>query len=210
MTDSERARLFVALELPDRIRKALVAWRDAAVGDTSVWRPVASAALHVTLCFLGDQPVGEIDAIASAFAAPLADAAPTALAAPPAPRLAVDTPLLLPPRRPRVLAVGLADPSGALAALQRRLAQALTEGGWYEPEPRRYLAHVTVARSRSRWGGGRVAASPAAMPAASIPPPPALSFTATAVSLLRSRLGGEGPRYERLAGVSLAPGAAAR
>lgn len=186
---SERARLFVALELPDRVRDALLIWRQSAIGDDQAWRPVAPTALHVTLCFLGDQRVQEIGAIAQACAAGLSDAAPV---------LNLAAPLLLGPGRARVLAIALEDSSHALAVIQRQLAQRLAAGGWYQPESRPFVAHVTVARARR---GSRVPAPPPH------PAPPSVSFDARTISLLRSRLGGQGARYERLAAVNLAPGA---
>jgi RNA 2',3'-cyclic 3'-phosphodiesterase len=219
----ERARLFVALELPDPVRDALLAWRQSAIGDDQAWRPVAPTALHVTLCFLGDQRVEEIGAIAQACKAGLSDreistleaerdiptvaapvlslAAPVlSLAAPvlslAAPVLSLAAPLLLGPRRARVLAIALEDFRQALAVIQRRLAECLAAGGWYQPESRPFLAHVTVARARR---GSRVPAAPA------YPAPPSVSFDATTISLLRSRLGGQGARYERLAAVNLTP-----
>jgi RNA 2',3'-cyclic 3'-phosphodiesterase len=207
----ERARLFVALELPDPVRDALLAWRQSALGDDQAWRPVAPTAMHVTLCFLGDQRVEEIGAIAQACAAGLCDreistleadrdiptaAAPVLSLA--APVLSLAAPLLLGPRRARVLAIAVEDFRQALAVIQRRLAQCLAAGGWYEPESRPFRAHVTVARARR---GSRVPAAPA------YPAPPSVSFEATTISLLRSRLGGQGARYERLAAVNLAPSA---
>ena len=52
---SPRARLFVALDLPERVREGLVAWQREALTDPAL-RPVAAEALHVTLCFLAYQP----------------------------------------------------------------------------------------------------------------------------------------------------------
>ena len=191
----ERARLFVALELPDPVRSALLAWRQSAIGDDPAWRPMAPAALHATLCFLGDQQVEKIGAIARACAAGLSERDFPTL---PAPVLSLTAPRLLGPRRARVLAVTLEDPDQAMAVIQGRLTQSLAAAGWYEPEDRPYLAHVTVARARR---GSRVPAAPA-YPALS-----SLRFEATTISLLRSRLGGQGARYERLAAVDLAPSA---
>src|SRR5437588_446428 len=65
----ERARLFVALELPVAARDILARWRAAALRETPVLRPVPLEHLHVTLCFLGSRPVREIDAIAAACGA---------------------------------------------------------------------------------------------------------------------------------------------
>src|SRR5581483_12164038 len=64
----ERVRLFVALELPSRVRSALAEWRSTAVRSRDDLRLVAPASLHVTLAFLGSRPAGELDAIAAALA----------------------------------------------------------------------------------------------------------------------------------------------
>ena len=53
-----RARLFVALELPEPVRAALADWRDAALARVEGLRPVADESLHATLCFLGGRPEG--------------------------------------------------------------------------------------------------------------------------------------------------------
>ena len=182
-----RARLFVALELPRSAHEAFVRWRGDLDSDAvKGLRPIASDALHVTLCFLGWRAEDEISAIAAACGV---------VASEPAPALSVGASLWLPRRRPRVLAVELSDPSGRLRAMQTALAGALAAGGWYEPESRPYLAHVTVARVKAGAGGLR---------APELPAPPRLEFVASRVVLYRSRLSHAGARYEPLAGVELA------
>ena len=138
----ERARLFVALDLPATVREALAAWRDAALAGDDAWRPTADAALHVTLCFLGWRAPADAGPVAGALERRVAPAAPL--------DLALGTAALLPPRRPRVLAVDLADPGGGLVALQAALAGDLAERELYVPERRPYRPHVTVARVRGR------------------------------------------------------------
>jgi 2'-5' RNA ligase len=99
----------------------------------------------------------------------------------------------LPARRPRVLAVRLEDAGGRLTALQGALSERLHAGGWYEPEQRPYLPHVTVARV-----GGRARVKPAPLPG-----PPPLSFTPEWVTLFRSHLSPKGARYEALSRAAL-------
>jgi 2'-5' RNA ligase len=94
-----------------------------------------------------------------------------------------------------VLAVGIRDPSGGLAAAHERLATALIAGGWYERERRPFLPHVTVARVPR---GVRVGAR-------ELDPPP-VAFTGDAVVLFRSRLGQGGARYEPLGELRLGAG----
>lgn len=180
----ERARLFVALELPQEVREALVLWRERALGRSAELRALSADALHVTLCFLGWRAAGEIDAIAAAC---------RVLAAEPAPRLVLGAARWLPPRRPRVLAIELLDAAGALTRAQALLSETLAAGGWYEPERRPYLAHVTVARLAR---DGRA-------PRRELPPLRSLQFEASRVSLFRSRLLRSGARYEALATLDL-------
>ncbi len=181
---TERARLFVALELPADLRTALIEWRSRSTGEDPALRPVAAESLHVTLCFLGMQPLGEVGDLAAAC---------LAVAGSGAARLALSSALWLPRRSPSVLAVRLDDLDGALERLQRVLSAALELGGWYQPEPRPFLPHVTVARVRR---GGRVARDPPVGV-------PQIGFEGTVVTLYRSHLDGAGARYEPLCRVEL-------
>jgi 2'-5' RNA ligase len=180
----ERARLFVALELPATVREALHGWSSGWAGAARGLRLVRAEDLHVTLCFLGSQEEGQIGPVLSAC---------QAVAGRPAASLRVGEAIWLPPRRPRVLAVGLEDPGGELAAAQATLSEALAAGGWYVPERRSFLVHVTVARV------GRGAALPSELP----PLPSVGTFPGTRVVLYRSRLGRGGARYEPLGAVAL-------
>lgn len=181
---AERVRLFVALELPEEARSLLLRWRSSEPATEGL-RLIGSDALHATLCFLGWRGEDEIDRIGAACA--------SALRGMGGPGLALGRGLWLPPRRPRVLAVELDDSTRALRRLQASLSDALSEGGWYMPEKRPYLAHVTVARvpARARVRTGELA------------PPPRLEFLPPAVTLYRSRLERAGARYEPLVRVGL-------
>jgi RNA 2',3'-cyclic 3'-phosphodiesterase len=182
---SPRLRLFVAADLPAQVRAALATFRDAA--DPATWRPVPDDALHVTLAFLGHLPEETAETAAAVLDG----------AAGPAPRLAVAGPLLLPPRRGRVLCAALSDSDGELAALQARVSDGLEAAGLYTPEKRPFRAHATVARLRS---GAR---SPRALPDGLAPEP--LEFHAEAVTVYRSHLGRGGASYEPLHRVALRP-----
>lgn len=180
----ERARLFVALDLPAKVRGTLRGWASAQVGEMARVRLVEPESLHVTLCFLGSRPRAEVDAITAACGS---------VSELPVAPLALGEALWLPPRRPRVLTVALDDEQGRLTAAQSVLARALQDGGFYEPERRPFLAHVTVARVQ-REGHPRRGELPAPAP---------LRFTGATVTLYQSRLGAGPARYEALASVSL-------
>jgi 2'-5' RNA ligase len=200
---SARVRLFVALELPAAARDALVAW--SARTFPPGLRTVPATDLHVTLCFLGEQPASDAAPIAGAVATAIGGTAPI--------ELALGTTLRLPPRRPRVLAVSVTTPpaaggsggdgddggdDGALGALQSRVAAALIAGGWLVPETRRFLAHVTVARIRGGGSRPKIAGGLACVP-------PEERFAAGEVALIRSHLGAGPVRYERLGVFALSP-----
>jgi 2'-5' RNA ligase len=164
------ARLFVAADLSDEVRAALSAVRVPG-------RPVAAESLHVTLCFLGEVDEREIPALSAAIVPAVGSPGPI--------RVATGDVIWLPPRRPRVCALTLR--SEGLDALQASLASALRAGGWYEPEFRRFRAHVTL--SRLGRGDRRAEVAPPALDPLEIP----------AVTLYRSW---PGSRYEAVASTS--------
>jgi 2'-5' RNA ligase len=180
-----QARLFVALELPTEVRSILESWSREHVGGMARVRLVEPESLHVTLCFLGSRPAAEIDAIAAACGLVVSGLPPAALT--------LGAARWLPPRRPRVLTVTLADAQERLAVVRATLAAALKDGGFYEPETRPFLAHVTVARVAHDGRPGRE----------ELPAPEAVRFTGDTVTLYRSRLGRGPSRYEALSRVTL-------
>jgi 2'-5' RNA ligase len=178
-----RARLFLALDLPEQARERLVEWRGAALGDRRDVRPVAPEALHVTLVFLGWQD--------ESAAPKIAEAAFAALPADPAPVLAPTGVSSVPPRNPRLFALDLDDQGGRATKLQAAASAALEAGGWYRPEKRPFWPHVTLARVKR--GERRVP------PLSDDPPPPPEPFEAAVVTLYRSTLRPQGSLYEPLA-----------
>jgi RNA 2',3'-cyclic 3'-phosphodiesterase len=197
---SPRARLFVALDLPERVREGLVAWQGEALTDPAL-RPVHAEALHVTLCFLAYQAERDIERIADAMCS--VGARPVLV------RLE-EEPVAVPRNRPRLFAVG-AESQGAVA-LQAELSDRLEAEGFYRPEKRPFWSHVTVARikpsvrsasdrrGRRRGRPMRVEAPPGPLPAKLLKP-----FGAVRVTLYRSRLRPSGAEYASLAELDLPP-----
>jgi 2'-5' RNA ligase len=175
-------RLFVAADLPAEARDALATWSQewARAGG---WRAVPPQSLHLTLAFLGEQPEDVVDRIAEA-----ATGAVVGVGVGRVGLLRLGRALLLPPRRPRVSTVELEEAGETLPALQGSVSAALADLGVYEPERRRYLPHVTVARR------ARGEAADPGQPDWDVGP-----FRLEGVSLYRSRLSPDGARYERLA-----------
>jgi 2'-5' RNA ligase len=188
MSRGVTARLFVAVELPLWVREWLSEWArsvaDASPGRRGGMRALPVQSLHLTLCFLGSRPVGEIAALAgavSSYEGPVCE-------------LSLGAPLWLPVRRPRALAVEVHDPEGELACAQSDLSEALVRAG------RRFRPHITLVRIGR--GAHARRGSHGDHPPASLPPLPAtpgLDFAPEAIVLYRSWLGADGASYEALA-----------
>jgi RNA 2',3'-cyclic 3'-phosphodiesterase len=187
---SPRARLFVALDLPEETREGIVAWGEEALADRAL-RPVAPESLHITLAFLGYRPEKEIEAIAAAVGESAA----------PAPWVELRDPEPLPPRgRARLYVLPAISPGAE--ALQAGLERRLVEAGYYEPEKRPFWPHVTVARVRPEARGSR---RPAVVSEPPGPIPEGLTEPRTSVRmrLYRSVLQPSGARYVPFAQVQL-------
>jgi 2'-5' RNA ligase len=205
MSRGATARLFVAVDPPLPVREELTDWaRDVAVAARAAGsargalRLLDAHSLHLTLCFLGSRPVAEIEALATALAPGAEHAC----------QLSVGAPLWLPPRRPHALAVEIHDHDGELARVQAQVSAALAGVSDWQPERRRFRAHITLARlgrggvRPRRSSVDRVGHEDGERP---LPATPRLSFAPEAIVLYRSWLTREGARYEALASSELVP-----
>lgn len=187
---SPRARLFVALDLPEDVRTQIVAWQQAELTDDAL-RVVAPQNLHVTLAFLGYLPEKAIGSVAEVVNA----------TAGPAPRIELaPDPVGKPRGRPRVIALDAR--SEETVALQAGLERELVARRLYEPEKRPFWSHVTVARVRPEKRGSK---RPARIESPPGPLPDALleDFFGVGVTLYRSTLRPQGAEYAPLAQVAL-------
>jgi RNA 2',3'-cyclic 3'-phosphodiesterase len=187
---SPRARLFVALDLPEGVRNGLEAWGREALADPAL-RPVRPENLHITLAFLGYRPEKEIERVAAAVEASVA----------PAPLIELLEPVARPARgRPRLFALPALSPGAE--TLQAGLQEGLVGERLYEPEKRPFWPHVTVARARPEGRGSRrpmpVEESPGPLPATLAKP-----FFGVWMTLYRSELKPSGAHYAPLAQVEL-------
>jgi RNA 2',3'-cyclic 3'-phosphodiesterase len=189
---SPRARLFVALDLPERMLAGIEAWGSRELADPAL-RPVPRRSLHITLAFLGHRPEKEIEGIAAAVAESAA----------PAPRIELLDPVGRPPGRPRLFALPARSPGAE--ELQADLERRLVAGRFHKAEKRPFWPHVTVARVRPEARGSRRPARlehrPSELPAALKRPVFGVRMT-----LYRSELKPSGARYLPLAQVELSAG----
>jgi RNA 2',3'-cyclic 3'-phosphodiesterase len=188
---SPRARLFVAVDLPQDVRAGLVSWQQTALADPAL-RIVAPDALHITLVFLGYQAEKDVKAIAKAafdkdFQAPAVEL--------------VAEPVGIPRgKRPRLIALGAN--SDDTVTLQHRVEERLVEVGFHEPEKRAFWPHLTVARVRPEAPGSR---KPALITTQPHPLPEHMFryFRPTRLVLFKSHLRRSGAEYEAMAELEL-------
>lgn len=187
---SPRARLFVALDLPDSVREGIVVWGRKELADPAL-RPVRPESLHITLAFLGWLAEKEIPRLAEIVEA----------SGGPAPSIRLGDSVQRPQRgRPRLFALPVESPG--TVALQLALQEKLVAARLYEPEKRPFWPHVTVARVRREERGSQrpalVAKPPGALPQVLLQG----SF-AVRLTLYRSELQPRGAQYTPLAQVEL-------
>jgi len=141
-------RTFIAIELTAPILERLGDLQSRMQRDLppKFLRWVRPEGIHLTLTFLGDIPLEQVDPIAEALGEACAGHAPFAVSI-------AGMGCFPNTRRPRVVWIGVEEPSGALARLQREIGEALKPLG-FRPEARGFSPHLTLGRVK---GGGRQA-----------------------------------------------------
>ncbi len=179
-------RLFVACDLPAEVRGRLRSLGESLRTEAPRLRWVRPEGIHLTLRF-----VGEVDEeIRSRLSETLRRAVPGA--APPF-EVAVEGAGYFPDRgRPRVLWVGLREPSGALAGLHARVEEAV-RGAGVAPENRPFRPHLTLARFGDERADPRLLAAVGLLSTARHG-----LFTVEAVHLFQSVLRPSGAAYRLL------------
>ena len=198
-----RARMFVALDLPDQFVDRAVAWQQEAFGARRDLRLIPRYSLHVTLVFLGYQFERDTERIAETSFSEQGEPF----------ELRAQDVVEVPPRRPRLYAVGLEDGGDALVAWQTRLSERLEAAGLYEPEKRPFWPHLTVARfkqterhqagGRARTGGRARGPVDQPEPLPELPEELQEQFRAGRLTLYRSTLKPQGAVYDALARIEL-------
>jgi RNA 2',3'-cyclic 3'-phosphodiesterase len=185
--------MFVALDLPERVRRDIVNWGETELADPAL-RRVPAESLHLTLAFLGNRPPEDVERIEEILEELVEIPIMTELG----------DPVGRPERgRPRLIALpALSTTCYAVERLQAELSELLVMARILEPEKRPFWPHVTVARVRAEGGGSR---RPRRVEVPSGPRPTAGTglFDAVRLSLYRSELQPSGARYVPLAQVEL-------
>lgn len=190
--DAEKkpVRMFVALDLPEMVRKDIAAWGEKELTDPAL-RRVDLESLHVTLAFLGNRSWSDVEPIEGVMDVVADRAMPMKLGG------AVGRPK---GGRPRLIALPVLGEQ--VMWLEDTVGRLLAFYGLYKPEKRPFWPHVTVARVRNEGGGSRQP-RPVEVPSGPSPTKRIGSFDAVRISLYRSELQPRGARYVPLAQAEL-------
>ena len=187
---SQTVRTFIAIEMPPEVRQYLDRCQERLRGAGGKVRWVRTDLIHLTLVFLGEVAVERVEALVAAVVAAVAGFGPLALRAGGAGQF--------PPRgRPRVIWIGIDEPTGALLRLQKAVADA-TAPFAEKVEKRAYRPHLTLGRVRGGSGLDELSAAVADMADHQGPP-----FDAAEVVVMKSVLSREGPIYSPLSCIAL-------
>lgn len=134
-------RAFIAIELPSEILRLMeqvqARLKDAAPSRSVRW--VRVEGVHLTLKFLGQVPTSQVDAITRAMSAAAQSVAPFTVT--------VGGVGCFPSLKlPRVVWIGVSEPTGGLNSLQHAVEAAISPLG-YPPEDRKFQPHLTLGRT---------------------------------------------------------------
>lgn len=184
-------RLFVAVPLPEAVRRAAAALVDALRPELPPARWVAAENLHLTVAFLGDQPDDRLGPLVASLAGGCRGVAPF--------EAALGEAGSFPDRgRARVAWIAFVAPAAALERLERAISGACRAAGAAPAGRTRFHPHVTLARCRGGWG--RTARR---RWATAVPPGLGGAFPVGEATLFESRLAPDGARYRPLARLPL-------
>jgi 2'-5' RNA ligase len=186
-------RMFVAVELDDATRAAVIAEQQRALTQSrarSSLRLVDSLQIHLTLAFLGEVAPPLSDQVVDAMRQPIPGIAPF--------RLAIGGLGMFPPRgAPHVLWLGIATGTREIVALQSVLARRLNALG-VDLEDRPFRPHVTIGRWKHARPSDRISGADADSREA------VAAMTVDRVTLFESRLSSQGASHHPLAQALLA------
>ena len=135
-------RIFCAVELPQSARRLVLAHiarlKEEVPHAKASW--ARDANLHLTLKFLGEIPATSVTDFSNAVSLAVSQVQPFAINL-------EQTGAFPPHGQPRVLWIGINDPSTHLAELHAQLEEEAAEAG-FEKETRAFHPHLTIARLR--------------------------------------------------------------
>jgi 2'-5' RNA ligase len=176
-------RVFCAVELPPEVRERVGVYvaglREKFSHVRASWERAEK--LHLTLKFIGEMRPTSVESLSQAAGRAASSAGPFSIS--------IEGAGAFPPRGPaRVLWLGVADDSGGLASLHKRLEEECHAAG-FPREQRPFSPHLTLARLRTPAGVRPLAEHHKASPFEPAP------FTVSELVVMRSELTPAGSRY---------------
>ena len=192
---NESIRAFIAIELDQAVLRALDKLQAELKQGSSqkAVRWVESSGIHLTLKFLGDVLMAQLDDLKAGLQRACQSFAPFIISC-------AGLGCFPNPSRPRVIWVGVEEPHGVLAELQRAVEREIAPLG-YPTEDRPFSPHLTLGRVRreaSRDDVRRLGELVTSRQVGKL-----AQMEARAVSLIRSDLRPTGAVYTRLVKVNL-------
>ncbi len=143
-------RLFIAVPLPEHIKKKLATLQDRAAhrstGERVSW--VSPEKMHLTLVFLGEKSRGEIEDIKSAMENSVENEGKFKI-------YVSGTGAFPSGKRPRVIWIGCLDSTGTLDRIRRKLVSALAKKTGYKKKKRKFIPHLTLGRIKKFSGSAK-------------------------------------------------------
>lgn len=190
----EQVRCFIAIELPDGVKRGLKELQaQLKSGGQAPVKWADPDNIHLTLKFLGNVAADRMGEITAAMTKAVQGVSPFQLEVK---ELGVFPNL----RRVQVIWVGVSGEVDKLAKLQQRLESNLAGLG-FAPEGRRFTPHLTLARLRDQATPDERAKLGQLIADTSFDA--AQSFPVEAVNLIKSQLTREGPIYTRISSAAL-------
>jgi 2'-5' RNA ligase len=186
-----RWRVFFAVEIPgperERVMRHIARLRDLVPDVAASW--ARDESLHLTLKFIGEVSSSRMNDLSAAASRAVAGITPFPIVLEGAgvfPTVAY----------PRVLWIGVADPTGKLHQLQAQL-ETECEAAGFAKEQRRFHPHLTLARIRKPAGARKLAETHLQSEFS------ATEFLVKRLQLFRSELSPKGSRYTVLSSITL-------
>lgn len=190
----EYIRSFIAIEIPEEVKKALAKLEDTLKGEGGIYvKWVEPCSIHITLKFLGNVASGKIPQIVQALSSIIQSIPPFSLE--------LGEKGVFPNiQQTQVIWVGVKGETDKLQTLQKGIEKALIPFG-FPAESRPFVPHLTIGRLREKTPSQERRRLGQIFMATSLEKTP--PFLVKDIVLMKSQLTPEGPIYTPLASLSL-------
>ena len=137
----EHLRTFISIPLPDKISRTVISSFKQLPIELDKLRIVEEMNLHITLKFIGDTRLDDLQKIISSLENAVSDT--------PSFDIQLIKGVCLPPHKPHALACAIQNNS-KLTDLHKAIESELSSAGLTQPDRKKYNPHITVARVKKQ------------------------------------------------------------